>query len=108
MNQETNNTMTLIFSNFDKDHFMEMSKDRFDFSVVNGLEQQVYLVSPSSTMEAFTTKEKKVLQYLKNGLRYAQIAAEMNMTTDGVRYYTKKIYRKLGVNNSRQAIAKVY
>lgn len=52
----------------------------------------------------FTDKERKVLLFLKQGLTYAEIAIPMKMSIDGVRYYVKKIYKKLGVSNARQAV----
>lgn len=65
---------------------------------------------PSKSLIAeivLTEKERKVILLLEQGHTYAEIAKRMKMTIDGVRYYIKKIYKKLGVNNSRKAVSLV-
>lgn len=51
-------------------------------------------------------KEKEVLGFLTQGLSYKMIAAEMNISIDGVRFYIRKIYDKLHVHSMSEAIAK--
>lgn len=54
-----------------------------------------------------TTKEEEVLQLLIEGLSYKLIAAELNLSIDGIRYHVKKIYKKLHIN-SRPELMKMY
>jgi len=54
-----------------------------------------------------TAKEEQVLQLLIEGLSYKLIAAELNVSIDGIRYHVKKIYKKLHIN-SRPELMKIY
>lgn len=45
-----------------------------------------------------------VLACLSEGCSYYEIADKTNITVDGVRYYIKKIFKALGVNNGREAV----
>lgn len=49
-----------------------------------------------------------VLLLLVEGNSYDEIADKLQITKDGVRYYIKRIYKKLGVNNGREAIRLFY
>lgn len=49
-------------------------------------------------------KENDIMECLAKGLSYNKTAEEVKMSVDGVRYYVKRIYKKLDVNNSRQAV----
>jgi DNA-binding CsgD family transcriptional regulator len=53
-------------------------------------------------------RDMRILGYLRKGLTYKEIAANENITIDGVRYYTKKLYRRLNVRNARAAIGKFF
>lgn len=108
MNPDENHQITLIFSDFDKTYFFEKIRNVFDLKAIKGLEQELYLVNSKSAKVTLSAKEQIVLDYLKKGLKYGQIATKMDITVDGVRYYVKRIYKKLGVNNARQAIDIVY
>ena len=44
-----------------------------------------------------------VLALLSKGYSYERIADELGISIDGVRYYMKKIFKELGVNNGRAA-----
>lgn len=55
-------------------------------------------------LKALGKKGLLVLNYLSQGLTYAEIAAKLEITVDGVRYYVKKLYKVLGVSNSVQAV----
>ena len=46
----------------------------------------------------------KVLVLLAKGYTYNDIAEEMEISIDGVRYYIKKIFKSLNVNNGRDAV----
>lgn len=61
--------------------------------------------SPKITLK---NKEELVITYLKEGLTYNQIAEKVDISVDGVRFYVKRVYQKLGVNNAREAIFKYF
>jgi DNA-binding NarL/FixJ family response regulator len=50
-----------------------------------------------------TDDQMNTLELLEQGLKYAQIADELNISVDGVNKRVQKIYRKLGVNTRHQA-----
>lgn len=54
--------------------------------------------------EGLSKKEQTVCHLLKDGHSYDEIAQRMGLTTNGVRYYIKSIYRKLRVKNRGQLI----
>jgi DNA-binding NarL/FixJ family response regulator len=45
-----------------------------------------------------------ILKLLSDGKSYVEVAAEIGITLDGVRFYVKKIYKALGVSNGRDAV----
>ena len=51
-------------------------------------------------------KEKEVLSLLVKGNSYKMIAAEINLSIDGVKFHIKNIYKKLHVNSQTEAVAK--
>ncbi len=53
-----------------------------------------------------TDKEKEVLKCLTEGLSYKMIAAEMKISIETVRTHLKRIYAKLHVSSSTQAVSK--
>ena len=55
--------------------------------------------------ETLTDREKDVLGLLVKGHSYKMVAAELNITLETVRSHIKKIYEKLHVHNSGEAIA---
>jgi DNA-binding NarL/FixJ family response regulator len=60
------------------------------------------------TSEILTNKEKEVLKALANGLRYKEIAAEMNIGLETVRSHARHIYEKLQVQSRMEAVNKIY
>ena len=46
----------------------------------------------------------KILELLAQGYTYDKIAKELNITINGVRYYIKKIFKALNVDNGRDAV----
>lgn len=50
----------------------------------------------------FTDKEKIVIKHLLEGEPYKIIADLLSMSVNGVRYYVKMIYKKMGVNSRAQ------
>lgn len=63
-----------------------------------------YLTSPITKDVSLTISEKEILTFLSRGLSYGEIAEESNISINTVRYHIKKIYEKLGVNSSNEAI----
>lgn len=55
--------------------------------------------------ETLTQREREVLAMLVKGYSYKMAAAELNITLETVRSHIKKIYEKLHVHNSGEAIA---
>lgn len=61
--------------------------------------------SPKSSFnEALTEKEEKVFELLTEGFIYKEIADQLSVTQDTVKFHLKNIYRKLRVNNRAEAI----
>jgi LuxR family maltose regulon positive regulatory protein len=56
-------------------------------------------------IEPLSEREIEVLQLLKTDLSGPEIAQQMMVSVNTVRFHTKNIYGKLGVNNRRQAVA---
>ena len=55
---------------------------------------------------ALTAREQQVLECTARGLTNAQIARELHVTTHAVKFHLLAIYRKLGVANRTQAVAR--
>ncbi len=51
-----------------------------------------------------TPAEQRLLQLFYEGLTYQQCAQQLGITVDGVKYYVKMAYRKLGVNKKIDAL----
>jgi len=58
-----------------------------------------YFQKASSIREKLTDKEWAVAVGIKNGLSYKMIAAEQELSIDGVRFHIQRIYRKLNINS---------
>lgn len=54
--------------------------------------------------EPLTERELQLLRLLAAGLTYAQVAAEMVVSVNTVRYHVKGLYGKLGVEKQMQAV----
>ncbi|HEY9089724.1 MAG TPA: response regulator transcription factor, partial [Anaerolineaceae bacterium] len=52
-----------------------------------------------------TPREMDVLHLLARGLANKQIAAQLNMTENTVKFHIKAIFSKLDANNRAQAVA---
>ena len=57
-------------------------------------------------IEPLTSREVEVLRLMESGLKYKEIAAELVISLNTVRYHVKTIYGKLQVNTRTQAIIK--
>lgn len=58
--------------------------------------------------EILTAKEKEILKALSKGLRYKEIASDMNISIETVRSHARRIYEKLHVQSRTEALNKVY
>jgi LuxR family maltose regulon positive regulatory protein len=56
-------------------------------------------------VEQFSNRERAVLRYLPSRLSNAEIAAQLRISINTVKTHLKHIYRKLGVDGRRDAIA---
>ena len=57
--------------------------------------------------DLLTIREKEILKFLSKGLRYKEIALELNIGTETVRTHTRHIYEKLQVQSRTEAINKI-
>lgn len=82
--------------------------------LISSLEQKFLLLEADNNLFIVNGKVKKIsllkgkenaiMECLAKGYSYKKTADEVKMSVDGVRYYVKRIYKKLDVNNSRQAV----
>lgn len=63
--------------------------------------------SPAEGMEQLTKREKEILYYLEDGLRYKEIAAKLKLSVETVRTHIRNIYVKLQVQSKIQALNKI-
>lgn len=77
------------------------------FLIVNA-KQNLNHHSPPQQLLLFKEKEKLVIEELAKGMTYEQVAENLGISINGVRFYVKKIYRLLGVKNAREAVSKYY
>ena len=61
-------------------------------------------ITYSTKKKPFGIKGEEILALLSEGCTYQEIADRMEISVDGVRYYVKKIFHRLGVNNGRDAV----
>lgn len=62
----------------------------------------------SAELDKLSMREHEILQLLMNGNSYKMIAAELNISLETVRTHIKRIYEKLHVHSSSEAIAKIF
>jgi|GEM_PF-4671254 ATP-dependent transcriptional regulator len=53
-----------------------------------------------------SAKQKDVLHYLRDGQTYKEIASHMNIKVTTLKTHINRLYRELGVHNSREALEK--
>lgn len=58
--------------------------------------------------DILTPKEKEILKALSKGLRYKEIAFEMQISIETVRSHVRRIYEKLQVQSRTEALNKIY
>src|SRR5581483_4618569 len=57
----------------------------------------------ASRIAALSPRERDVLRMLPSRLTIAEVAAELNVSVNTVKYHIKSIYRKLGVSSRAEA-----
>lgn len=67
-----------------------------------------YFAPPKSVADPLSPKEKQIIQGLVDGLSYKMIADRISLSHDTVRFYVKKIYRKLEINTKIELIGKYH
>ncbi|MEM1119857.1 MAG: response regulator transcription factor [Bacteroidota bacterium] len=72
--------------------------------VLNYFQKSKIVKNPDSIK--LRDKEYIIVKALVDGLSYEEVAEQVGMTIDGVRYHIKKIYKKLEVNSKAQVIKK--
>ncbi len=60
----------------------------------------------SDGMDSLTPRERDLLSALANGRTNSQIAHELGISLNTVKFHLKNLYEKLGVNNRAQAVAR--
>ncbi len=58
--------------------------------------------------DILTPKEKEVLKALAKGLRYKEIAAQLDVSIETIRSHARRIYEKLQVQSRTEALNKVF
>jgi DNA-binding NarL/FixJ family response regulator len=59
-------------------------------------------------LKKLTEREKEILLFLSEGLRYKEIADKLFLSTETVRTHIRNIYEKLQVNSRTEALNKTY
>lgn len=62
---------------------------------------------PADGMEELTKREKEILHYLEDGLRYKEIADKLSLSVETIRTHIRNIYVKLQVQSKIEALNKV-
>jgi LuxR family maltose regulon positive regulatory protein len=63
-----------------------------------------HAISDELLIDPLTNQEKKILQQIAAGLSNKEIASKLALSTNTVKMYTSKLYRKLGVRRRTEAI----
>ena len=67
-------------------------------------QQPTFRIEPHEYSYSLGRKGYKVLKLIAEGCTYNEVANKMGITVDGVRYYVKKVFKTLNVNNGRDAV----
>ncbi len=62
----------------------------------------------NTELDKLTQRERDVLISLSKGNSYKMVAAELEISTETVRTYVKRVYEKLHVHSVTEAIAKAF
>ncbi|MCB0041204.1 MAG: helix-turn-helix transcriptional regulator, partial [Caldilinea sp.] len=64
------------------------------------------LPAPAELVEPLTEREQEVLRLMAQGLTYQQMAEQLIVSINTVRYYVRNVYSKLDVHRRGAAIAR--
>ena len=84
----------------------EYIKEIIEITRTTALLYPNYLLEPFSKKIELTIHELDILKLLSHGLSYEEIAGQSNISINTVRYHIKKIYEKLDVNSSSEALSR--
>lgn len=59
-----------------------------------------------SPLGSLTARERELLEALANGRTNAQLARELDISLNTVKFHLKNLFEKMGVDNRTQAAAK--
>ena len=74
--------------------------------VVQSFRVQSASSSPNRELSVLSPRENEILGFLSKGLRYKEIANELNISTETVRTHLRRIYEKLQVRSGIEAVAR--
>jgi LuxR family maltose regulon positive regulatory protein len=60
--------------------------------------------APAELLEPLTAREADVLRYLPSNMSNADIAGELFVSVNTIKYHVKSIYRKMGATQRRDAV----
>lgn len=84
----------------------EYIKELIEITRATALLYPNYLLEPFAKKIELTIHELDILKLLSHGLSYEEIAGQSNISINTVRYHIKKIYEKLDVNSSSEALSR--
>ena len=63
------------------------------------------LCASTYATDDLTDRERQILGYLRTTMTLAEIAGDLDLSVNTVKTHTRSLYRKLGVQNRRNAVA---
>ena len=63
-----------------------------------------FLINPAPLVEPLTRRERRILARLAGDLYNREIAEALTLSPNSIKWYTRQIYAKLGVNSRKAAI----
>lgn len=84
----------------------ERQTDGDDAALSSSASDQALIAQPAFLIEPLSDREVEVLHLIAAGHKNQEIADELVVSLNTVRYHTKNLYGKLGVNKRTQAVAK--
>ena len=61
-----------------------------------------------NSLPVLTPREEEVFQLLLRGMTAKEMAGQLYISTSGVNYFVKRIYKKLGVRSKSELILRYY
>lgn len=89
-------------------HIIQKGGSAISAKMAQKLIQHLQIYSHQKPLTILNEKEYQVLELLAEGWSYKLIADKTGLSTDGVRFYIKRIYRALNVNSKGEALRIYY